>query len=193
MCSATTPAVTSPTPAKGWPMSVVPDVPQAGSAEPACGTSGTTDIGQPFAGVGEVTAGVVAEHIVKSRLRTERADQLGGGADGPDATGVDERDLVAVVLGLVHVVRGHQHGHALGVDQRRDPVPDRGPSDRVEADGGLVEYQQPGAVDERLRQLEAAHHAAGVGAGQPVRGGAQADELQYLLDHLAASTARHVE
>src|SRR5664280_1436013 len=109
----------------------------AGSAEPACGTSGTTDIGQPFAGVGEVTAGVVAEHIVKSRLRTERADQLGGGADGPDATGVDERDLVAVVLGLVHVVRGHQHGHALGV--------------------------------------------------------AQADELQYLLDHLAASTARHVE
>src|SRR5664280_2403282 len=35
MCSATTPAVTSPTPAKGWPMSVVPDVPQAGSAEPA--------------------------------------------------------------------------------------------------------------------------------------------------------------
>ena len=50
----------------------------------------------------------------------------------------------------------------------RHPLPDVRAGQRVEADGGLVEHQQRGPVDQRLSQLEAADHPSGVGAHQAV-------------------------
>ena len=52
--------------------------------------------------------------------------------------------------------------------------------DRVQADGRLVEHQQPRGADQRLGEFQPAHHAARVGLGQPVGGLRQVDRGQRL-------------
>ena len=75
----------------------------------------------------------------------------------------DVGDLVAA-LGLVHVVRGDEHGHAFG-GQLVDLVPELAPRLGVDAGGGLVEQQQLGlgqdAGAERQALLPAARQLAG--------------------------------
>ena len=53
---------------------------------------------------------------------------------------VDDRDPVAELVGLLHVVRGEEDRLALGVELAED-LPQRDAALRVEAGGRLVEEQ----------------------------------------------------
>ena len=66
---------------------------------------------------------------------------------------------VGEALRLLDVVRGHEDRRALGA-QRVDERPELLPHLRVEADGRLVEQDEPGPVDERPRDQQAPAHAA---------------------------------
>ena len=94
------------------------------------------------------------------------------------------------LLGLVHVVRGEQDGHAVLGAQLGDQVPHRAAGDRVEADRRLVEDQQARAVHQRLRELQPPDHAAGVRRDQAVGVLEHAGRGQRPLDPLARARAR---
>ena len=53
---------------------------------------------------------------------------------------VDDREPVAELVGLLHVVRGEEDGLAVGVQLAED-LPQRDAALRVEAGGGLVEEE----------------------------------------------------
>jgi hypothetical protein len=120
--------------------------------------------------------------------------------DGPAA--VDEHDAVAEPLHVAHVVGGEQQGGAvvapLGHQELAQPLLRQ----HVQPDGGLVEDDQPGPVEQRgghlgahpltqrelphrsgeeLAQLQPLHQllapGRGVGGGEPVDGGQQGEGL----------------
>ncbi len=106
--------------------------------------------------------------------------ELLGGALGDDAAVVDDADPVAQRVGLVQVVGGEQHRHAL-LAQPADLGPDLGPAARVEPDGGLVQEQHPGPVDHAESEVEAAPLAARVGLAGAVAELAEVEGRQALL------------
>src|SRR5579862_9615953 len=126
------------------------------SAEAAGGAPGAAYVTDAsfFRCLVQGVAGVVTEHVVERRALAEPGAQVGGPAGGADRGAVHQRDPVAVRVGLVHVVRGHQHGHLMLVAQPRDVLPDDTAGDRVQTDRRLVEHQQPRRVDQRLGELE---------------------------------------
>src|SRR5581483_840636 len=79
---------------------------------------------------------------------------------------------------------------ALLLREPADLLPERAAALRVEAGRGLVEEEQPRAVRERQRQVEAALHAARVGADLPVGGEPEADALEQLVRAERAFGAR---
>ena len=72
---------------------------------------------------------------------------------------VDDRQAVAELVGLLHVVRGEEDGLALLVELAED-LPQRETALRIEAGGGLVEEQRGRTVHDRPRDHEALRHAA---------------------------------
>ena len=76
---------------------------------------------------------------------------------------VDDDDPVGEPVGLLEVLRREQHRRAAG-DELLDDRPQLGAAARVEAGGRLVEEQHRRAVHERGGEVEAAAHAARVGA-----------------------------
>src|SRR6185437_8444360 len=110
-----------------------------GSAEAAGGAPGAAYVTDAslLRVVVEGAAGVVPEHVVQRGAVPERGLELARGSCGPDQACVHERDPVAVGVGLVHVVGGHQHGERGGLAQPGDVVPHIGARDRVQADGRL--------------------------------------------------------
>src|SRR5919107_3242444 len=108
------------------------------SAEADGGAAGAADIAQASGFFGGQVAGVVAEDVVERGARSERRLELGGRADRAQPAAVHERDPLAQLVGLVHVVRGEQDRHAALLSQPRDELPDRGARDRVQADRRLV-------------------------------------------------------
>src|SRR6266567_7107487 len=85
----------------------------ADSTEAWSGTSSGADIAHPFPCAGtEVIAGGGAEHVVEGGVVADHRLQFGRRAFRSDPTAVHERDPVALLVGLVHVMRGHQHSHA---------------------------------------------------------------------------------
>src|ERR1700733_7125033 len=107
-----------------------------GLAETAGGTPGAADVTDAslLGVVVERAAGVVAEHVVQRGPGTERGLEHAGGTGGADRARVHERDPVAVGVGLVHVVGGHQHGDRRGLAERVDVLPDIRAGDRVQPD-----------------------------------------------------------
>src|SRR5262245_41225765 len=163
----------------------------AASAEAAGDAPGATNVTELSSLLERVTR-VVAEDVVQRRLRPEAGFELGRGADGADAAAVHERDAVAELLRLFHVVRREQHGDPLG-PQRAEPVPDGVATDRIEPDRRLVEDEHPGLVHERLGELEAPDHATRVAVGGPVGGVLEVHRGKQLLDAVGALAARDVE
>src|SRR5579884_1961405 len=159
-----------------------------------CGARGT-DIAELSRGrLVKGVAGVVAEDVFeRARAGRQRGLELLRRAGGPDGAAVHERDPVAELVGLVHVVRGDEHGHAGRGAYLADPFPHRGAGDGVKADGWLIQDEQPGRGDQRLRKFEAADHAAGVGLRQAVGGVEQANRVEGGGDPLVAFPARDVE
>src|SRR5690606_14733987 len=122
---------------------------------------------------------------------TDDPDELLAGALGLDGAGVDDADAVAQPLGLLHVVRRVEHRHALG-GQRLDGLEDRVARLRVHADGGLVEDEKLGPVEEPDADVQPALHAAGELLGRALGAVGQADELEHLrgaLPELGAAEA----
>ena len=95
--------------------------------------------------------------------------ELARGALGDDEPVVDHRDGVGQRVGLVEVLRGEQHGGAVG-DERADDVPHAQPAGGVEPGGRLVEEQHRRARHQAGGEVEAAAHAAGVGLHHAVGG-----------------------
>ena len=110
------------------------------------------------------------------RLAAELGLQAGRGAARDDAAAVDHDEVVGELVGLLQVLRGEQHGDAVG-GEAADLVPHLVAVARVEAGGGLVEEQHVGAADEADGEVEPPPHAAGVGA-HPPSGGLGEPELR---------------
>ncbi|MGX1251406.1 hypothetical protein RKD48_003917 [Streptomyces ambofaciens] len=80
---------------------------------------------------------------------------------------------------LGQVLGGEEDGDAAG-DEFADDLPHVVPGAGVEAGGGLVEEDDPGAADEGHGDVQAAPHAAGVGGGGLLRGLGEAEALQQF-------------
>src|SRR5215472_4048416 len=135
-----------------------------GSAEAASGAPGAADVTDAslLGIVVQRPAGVMTEHVVKGGSLTQSGLELGRGAGGAEGAVVHERDPVAVQVGLIHVVGGHEDGRLARLPEPGDELPDVSPGDRVQPHRRLVKHQQPWRVDQRLGQLEPPDHAAGV-------------------------------
>ena len=96
-------------------------------------------------------------HRVGAQVRLR--DHLVDGALRQQLAVGDVGDLVAA-LGLVHVVGGDQHGHALG-GELVDLAPELAPRLGVDAGGRLVEQQQLGLGQDAGAERQALLPAAG--------------------------------
>ncbi len=72
-----------------------------------------------------------------------------------------------------------------------EALPDHPAGGRVEPDGGLVEEQHRGAVEQRARDLQAAEHPAGERAREPLEHRLELHRLDRLLDALAPLAPGH--
>ncbi len=106
--------------------------------------------------------------------------EIGRRIERDDLALVDDGDAVAV-LGFVHVVRGDEDGDLLALVQLVDVLPDRGAGLRIEPDGGLVEEQHLGRMQQAARDLEPAPHAAREGLHQIVLAVVEPDHLEHFL------------
>ena len=82
--------------------------------------------------------------------RPEPRDHLGDRCPAVEQLAVGDVGEAVAALGLVHVVRGDQHGEPVG-GEPVDLVPELAPRLGVDAGGGLVEQQQLGLVQDRRR------------------------------------------
>jgi len=122
--------------------------------------------------LGRLSAGVVA-------------NELSWSADRHNLPVRDDRDGIAQPLGLLDVVRAHQNRDAFGaqqVDQRPQLLADL----RIQADGGLVEQQQPRLVQQRAGDQEPAAHPAAQVIDDRIGAVEQVDDPQDALDRRAA-------
>src|SRR5487761_81960 len=131
-----------------------PRVSSAKSAGGAPGAAYFTNASFFFWSLVQGVAGVVAEDVVERGLVTEPSPQRSRSPGDADLGPVHQRDPVAVGVGLVHVVGGHQHGHLVLGAQLGDVLPDDAAGDRVQADRRLVQNQQTRSANEGLRQLK---------------------------------------
>ena len=94
------------------------------------------------------------------------------GAAGDDLARADEQQVVAPV-GLVHHVARHDDRRP-AVGERPEVAPELDAQQRVDADGGLVEEQHLGAMDQRAGERQAPALAAGERPGDASCGGPRA-------------------
>ena len=107
---------------------------------------------------------------------------------------VHDRESIAQDLGLLHVVGREQDRPAARL-HAEDEVPQRAPSRRIEAGGGLVEEHELGIVDEREGHAQALALAAGQDPGLGVAPLAQVERLDQLGGRagVAVEAAEQVE
>ena len=96
------------------------------------------------------------QELVRRVLATDLAD----GAVEHHVAAIDHECAVALLLHLVHLVRGQQHGAALGATSPKH-VLQHLDVDRVQAGERLVEDQQFRLGDQRRAELELLLHALG--------------------------------
>ncbi len=89
---------------------------------------------------------------------------------------MDERDAVTA-LGLVEVVRRHQHRHA-GLRQRVDQAPELPPRQRIDAAGRLVEEEDRRLVQDGAPERQTLAPAAGQIARERILAPLQAGHLE---------------
>ncbi len=106
-----------------------------------------------------------------------RRQQLGERPEGEEPAGIDDGDAVAEALGLLHVMGRVDDGAPLAV-QRLDAFEDPVARLRVHAHRGLVQQQQVGVVHHGRGEIQAALHAARIGADAIVPAIGEADEVE---------------
>src|SRR5439155_9298867 len=109
------------------------------------------------------------------------ADELVDAAGGDEAAVVHDRGVGTDLLELGQDVAGEEDGHALGAEPA-DELADLAHLLGVEADGGLVEDEELGLVEEGLREGETLTHAGRVGAHFAVDRGAEAGDLEGFVE-----------
>src|SRR5487761_1072934 len=92
------------------------------------------------------------------QVATDGVLQFVGGVKGDDAAVIDDRDAPAI-LGLVHVMGGHEDGEVLAPAKLMKVCPDMLPRLWIEPQRRLVEEQDPRVMQEPASDLEPALHA----------------------------------
>src|SRR6202035_46781 len=187
-----------------WAMAIVPAAmrargPEASaggrrSAEAAGDAALCADIGEPpfvlVAHGGDVPAGDGREDLFEA-LCPVALEQLRRRALLDQTSLIDDGESLAVALRLLHQVGGDEDRRPGLLAQGLKASPDHAARARIEADGGLVEEQHRGAIEQRGRDLQAPQHAPGEGAGEPVEHRGEIHRLDRLRDALAALAPRH--
>ncbi len=112
-------------------------------------------------------------------LAADLALELVCGAAGDDLAGVDHRDLVGQLVGLLEVLGREQQRRALP-HLVADDLPHAEAAARVEPGGRLVEEEQLRPADQRARKVEPPPHAARVRLRDPVGGAFEIERRQQL-------------
>ena len=94
---------------------------------------------------------------------------------------VDDPDPVGQDVGLLEILSGEEHGHALIMGQSRHLLPQRRPALHVETGGRLIEEQDSRGMHERQSKVQPALHPARVAADAPVGRLGQTDPLEQRL------------
>src|SRR5450756_1036465 len=123
---------------------------------------------------------VVVDAQLHVGLLTDGLHELVVGADGDHLAVVDDADAIAELLRLGHVVGRVQDRHAL-VAEREDAVEDRAAALGVDTDGGLVEVQHAGLVQQGHADVDAPLHAAAELLHPVLLTVDQRDELEHLV------------
>src|SRR6266540_1403375 len=121
-----------------------------------------------------------ADQLDLDRIAAELRLQLLRRALDDDLPVVDDRQAPRQPVGLLEVVGGQQDGEPLA-GQAGDLLPHVGAGLRVQAGGGLVQEQRPGAVDQPHGHVQLALHATRVGAGLAVGRLGEAEAVQQLV------------
>ncbi len=125
---------------------------------------------------------LVAGEIVAAQLQPLPADpslELPRRAGGDDAPGIDQRQPVRQLVGLLQILRGQADGDAAG-DEVADRLPERLAAARVQPGRRLVQEKHLGRADDAGGEVEPAPHAAGVGAHPPVPGIHELERVEQL-------------
>src|SRR5207248_6144211 len=94
-------------------------------------------------------------------LGANRPLQGRGGVERGDPAVVDDRNAIAELIRLLHVVRGEQHGAALRLELA-DAIAEIARRLRIEPDGRLVEHDERRIRKKRSSEREALAHAGRV-------------------------------
>ena len=97
------------------------------------------------------------------------------------AAAIDDRHALANRLDLFHVMAGVDGRHALGA-QRANAIEQVGPRLGIDADGRLVEDQQPRPMQQGHSEIEPPFHSAGKVAGPIVGTGSEPRPLEGVGD-----------
>ena len=100
----------------------------------------------------------------------------------------ENADAAAEQLGVRQDVRAEENRPAL-VAQLQDQLAHVAAADRIETRHRLVEDDELGIVDERLREPDALHHALRVLAQRPAAVGAEADQVEHAAARARRSAA----
>src|SRR5579862_5591069 len=125
---------------------------------------------------------VANEDVVQVCVRPDAGLQVRRPSDGGDFSKMEDGQLIAQLVGLIHPVRGEQHGHAILFAKLQQALPDAAPGDGVETHGRLIEEQNGGPVEHGLSHLQATDHASGIGFHQALRGILEGHEFEGLGD-----------
>lgn len=102
------------------------------------------------------------QHPVRRQHVVDRAGE-------PDATAVEQHQVIADGFEVGDHVRGQQHGDPVFGDGGHHRGHEGAARDRVEVGQRLVQHQQRGALGQRQRQRDLGLLAAGQGAGAPAQ------------------------
>src|SRR5438552_1395108 len=135
---------------------------------------------------------LVAGNPDRDDVRADRGLQLRGTSFGDDLAQVDNRDALAELVRLFHVLGREEDRHLLFPVEATQVLPHRGPRLRVEARRGLVQEQNSRVVHEPGTQVEPPPHPARVRVRAAVRSIFQLQDIEELLDALVHKRAGHV-
>ena len=107
-----------------------------------------------------------------------------------DPAVVDDPDALRDAVRFVHVVRGEEHGDALGLIEVLDVRPQLVAALRVEAERRLVEEQDLRRVQKAAGNLEPPLHPAGELLDRRVPAVPQLEQLEERLGPLVSGRAR---
>src|SRR5258706_3242347 len=108
-----------------------------------------------------------------------------------DRSVVDDGDAIAV-LGLLHIVRRHEHRDAFLEAELHEVLPDVAARLRIETDRRFVEKKNLGMVKQAARDLETPLHAARIGSNLLARLVGQVHHREQLFGSRGERLARDV-